>query len=133
MISLADHVGFWKDSKDWDNRSKSNAIELLKRVNLMLDTYGNVPINVTTNSQVSGQKYGGFRPQSCTEGAPSSAHKEGRAVDIYDPKDALDKWLTNNPEKLISFNLFREHPSATSGWCHLTTRAPNSGKRTFYP
>jgi hypothetical protein len=60
-------------------------------------------------------------------------------VDVYDPKDRIDGWLDTfeAPDgmntKLEERALYREHPSATPGWCHLTTRPPGSRKRTFYP
>ena len=133
MISLNEYAGAWLKSADFNDKRKSNAIELLKRVNLLLADYGLVPINPDTKSQVSGQLWGGFRTQACNIGAPNSAHKQGMAVDVFDPKALLSKWLTDNPEKLIKVNLYREHPSATLTWSHLTTRPPGSGKRTFYP
>ena len=88
-------------------------------------------VNPATGSLVSGQAYGGYRPQSCPIGAPNSAHKVGMAVDVYDPENALDNWLTD--ARLERFGLYREHPDHTDKWCHLTTRAPGSGKRTFIP
>ena len=133
MITTEQYYGAWFKSEDLTGMRKANAIELLKRVNSLLAAYGDVPINHSTHSQVSGELYGGFRPQACRIGATNSAHKEGSAVDVYDPHDKLDDWLTDNPEKLISFNLYREYPTATIGWTHLTTRAPPSAKRSFYP
>ena len=88
-----------------------------------------------TGTQISGSKGGsgdgGFRLQTSTTGSSRSSHKEGRGVDVYDPGEALESWLTD--QKLERFGLHREHPSATPGWVHLTTRAPGSGRRTFYP
>lgn len=133
MITLADYAGKWAQSPDFNDTYKSNAVDLLQRVNLLLADYGVVPNNPDTNSQVSGQLWGGFRTQACTIGASNSAHKQGMAVDVYDPMAKLSKWLTNNPEKLVLYHLYREAPSATLTWSHLTTRAPGSGRRTFYP
>jgi hypothetical protein len=88
-------------------------------------------LNPKTESLVSGDTLGGFRPQNATQGAPHSSHKEARAVDVYDPGGKLDAWL--NDAKLEHYGLYREHPDATQGWCHLTDRAPGSGRRTFMP
>lgn len=61
------------------------------------------------------------------------------AVDLYDPEDLIDAYISkfdlpNGDNTLLrDCGLYREHPSATPGWCHLTTRAPKSKKRTFYP
>ena len=130
---MAQYAGPWSKTADFNDRCKSNAVELLKRVNLLLADYGTVPNNPDTKSQVSGHIWGGFRTQECRIGATDSAHKQGMAVDVFDPETKLSKWLTNNPEKLIKYNLYREAPSATLTWAHLTTRPPKSGRRTFYP
>jgi hypothetical protein len=53
------------------------------------------------------------------------------AVDIYDPQNKLDDYLTD--EILTKFDLYREAPESTLGWCHLGTRMPGSGHRTFKP
>lgn len=97
-----------------------------------------------TGSQISGSKGGagdgGFRLQTATTGSDHSSHKEAKGVDGFDPRDELDDWLTTfdtddgrHNEVLARHDLYREHPSKTPGWCHLTTRPPGSGRRTFYP
>lgn len=135
MITLDDYFGKWLFCDDATAECKDNAALLLYRVNQLLDTAvaDGVTLlsNPITNSQVSGSTYGGFRPQSCPQGAPTSSHKEGMGVDIYDPYGDLDKWLTD--ETLERFGLYREAPSTTDSWCHLTTRPPRSGHRTFFP
>lgn len=114
------------------------ADELLKRVNALLafaatcSAYS-YSIDLDTMTQISGSKGGsgdgGFRLPDATTGAARSSHKEGKGIDVYDPHDALDKWLTD--DVLAEYNLYREWPKHTPGWCHLTTRRPASGKRTF--
>ena len=100
-------------------------------------------IDVDTGTSISGSRGGsgdgGFRLASATTGKPKSAHKEARAVDKYDPLDELDRWLdvfetgAGGNSKLEMYDLYREAPEATPGWCHLSTRRPASGRRTFYP
>ncbi len=136
MIKLIEYAGKWSGSPDWTQPRILNATTMLRRVNLLLDymerEHGiEPPRNPVTGSQVSGSTYGGFRPQNCPQGAPNSSHKEGQAVDIYDPQNKLDDALTD--EILTQFDLYREHPDATKSWCHLSSRAPRSGKRTFLP
>lgn len=92
---------------------------------------GKLEFNQKTKSYISGDKFGGFRPQDCPIGAPQSAHKCAQAVDIYDPDEKLDKWI--NDAVLEKFDLYREAPQATLGWLHVSTKRPNSGKRTFLP
>lgn len=96
-----------------------------------------------TGTEISGSKGGsgdgGFRLETATTGAGKSSHKEAKAVDIYDPRDELDRWLdefdddSGGNAKLEEYGLYREAPAATPRWCHLTTRAPHSGRRTFQP
>ena len=95
-----------------------------------------------TNCQISGSKGGdgdgGFRTPSSTTGAPHSAHRQAEAVDVYDPGNKLDEWLDSfgkigSNSKLEQYDLYREASEATPGWCHLSTRAPGSGNRTYIP
>lgn len=107
-------------------------------------------IDPDTGSCISGRKGGdgdgGFRTPSSATGAPDSAHRvlpaekpKGAAVDIHDPGNRLDTWLDGFEDghggnsMLEKHDLYREAPSATQSWCHLTTRAPASGHRTFQP
>ena len=137
MITIDEYVGKWSDSEDWTDDTIAAATENLKHVNALLDNYaadGNeLKINPATCSNVSGQTYGGFRPQSCTIGAPKSAHKTGEAVDIYDPDNDLDDYIDDNPDVLVTYNLYREASDSTPHWVHLSTRKPGSGSRTFNP
>lgn len=116
------------------------ATDLLMRVNILIaDAVGAGAFTMLndpdTGSQISGSKGGsgdgGFRLPNATTGAPNSSHKQARAVDVYDPQGKLDAWITD--EKLEVYGLYREAPEATFGWVHLTTRPPNSKKRTFTP
>lgn len=104
---------------------EANAAVLLSRVNALMDYMKR------STWKISGQKYGGFRPKDCPEGAENSAHKTGEAVDVYDPDNAIDGEL--NDFILTRFNLYREAPDWTKGWLHLTIRPPKSGKRSFIP
>lgn len=136
MITLEEYVGPHTDSPDWTSERKANAEVLLLDVNALLEyltaDIGVEPqVNPKTGSQVSGTTFGGFRPQDCCEGAPDSSHRDGSGVDVYDPQGYLDDALNNT--LLEKYGLYREHPSATPGWLHLTKRAPRSGNRSFYP
>lgn len=118
---------------------------LLDRVNAMLAEAASAgayadEIDDDTGSQISGVQGGsgdgGFRLQNSGTGAGRSKHKEGAAVDIFDPSGKLDAWLTD--AILKRYGLFREHPSATNGWCHVQTIPPGAWKadselRTYLP
>lgn len=135
MITVADVIGLWQQSPDLTEDRRENIADLVPAVNALLAKAKAagvpLPINPKTGTQVSGERYGGFRPQTCTIGAPLSAHKVGMAVDIYDPANALDDWITD--DVLRECGLYREGGNWTPGWTHLTTRRPGSGNRTFMP
>lgn len=135
MITVEQFFGPWLNHPDATIERKQNASRLLESVNALLQCAADVgmslPTNPHTQSLVSGEGLGGFRPQTCAIGAPASAHKQGRAVDVYDPDGDLDEWLDDT--RLAQFGLYREAPASTTGWCHLTDRPPGSGRRTFTP
>ena len=132
MISMSDYFGIWYDHEDATEAVKTNAGLMLQCVNALLLQYPKtLPYNPHTGSLVSGTTFGGFRPKNCPQGAANSSHKEGNGIDIYDPHNDLDAWITD--DRLKNAWLYREDPSKTPGWLHLTTRAPGSGKRTFMP
>ena len=112
------------------------AIVLLSSVNHLLTRLDwQYLIDSDTGCSISGAKDGrgdgGFRLATATTGARRSAHKKAHAVDVYDPADFLDSILTD--ELLDDYGLYREHPDATHGWCHLQDLPPASKRRSFYP
>jgi hypothetical protein len=124
-----------QEHKGITNEHRVNAEVLLVKVNAMLDELATVyrcslDVNPKTGTLISGTRNGGWRPKDCPEGSDRSSHKEGRGVDIYDPDGDLDSTITD--AMLKKHGLYREHPSQTKSWLHLTDRAPGSGKRTFY-
>ena len=136
MITLQDYFS----DKPHPNEYNLNALTLLYRVNNLIAAYttdtGKLPeINPITGSQVSDSKGGdgGFRLPTSTTGSSKSAHKQGMAIDLVDHDQHLDKWLDAKPDALIKYDLYREASASTPNWCHLSTRKPLSGKRTFSP
>lgn len=143
MITLAQYVGKHAGSPDWTPARQGNAVDLLvacaKLEQIMLNAGVIFPDNPATRSGVSGLIFGGFRPQSCPQGAPHSSHKEGQGVDRYDPHNLIDKWLADDYAKhgkksaIVRCGIYIEHPNATDTWSHWTTRPPKSGNRIFIP
>ena len=140
MISASEYFGDKLTHPDCTQERQDNANELLTRVNALLarakmETVYQDWIDEDTGTQISGAKGGygdgGFRLQSATTGKPYSSHKQGQAIDIYDPHSKLDMWITD--AILEEFDLYRENPDFTRGWCHLQTKPPGSGNRTFKP
>ena len=119
---------------------KDNAVTLLHRVNRVLaqyeaNTHNKLEIDDDTGTQISGSRGGsgdgGFRLAQSRTGVKGSSHKQGMGVDVYDVFDRIDNWISAHPDILEEFDLYREHPAYTPGWCHLQTR-PTS-KRTYLP
>ena len=140
MITLDQYFGPRKQHAEATPEKYAAADKLLGRVNALLDRayneggYHEDP-DPDTGTCVSGSRGGcgdgGFRLSDSVTGRAKSAHKQARAIDIYDPDDFLDEWLTD--ALLEEFHLYREHPDKTPGWTHLQDLAPGSGRRTFWP
>jgi len=101
---------------------------LLRFCKLHMDLHQN-PRTKTYVSGWSGD--GGWRLPDSETGVAKSKHKIAAAVDVYDPQNEIDDFLTD--EILAEFGLYREHPLRTNTWCHLQDIAPGSRKRTFWP
>ena len=103
-ITLAQYVGPWAKHPDLTPKRRDNAAHLLLAV-ARLEAHAvadgvTFHVNPKTGSGVSGSQYGGFRPQSCTQGSSKSAHKEGLAVDRFDPIGEIDAWCLQNLDVL---------------------------------
>ena len=137
MITVEQYFGPWIDHPDATDERLENARQLLLACEALeqmaVEAGVEFPDNPATGSGVSGITYGGFRPQNCPQGAPRSSHKEGLAVDRYDPHGAIDAWCMANQGRMVSCGIFIEHPSATETWSHWTIRPPKSGRVVFYP
>lgn len=137
-ITYDDIVGTWAGHKDLTPERRANIRDkLLPAVQALehrMSATGFVFLeNPKTMSIVSGQTYGGFRPQDCPIGAPKSNHKEGFAVDIYDPDGEVDSWCLRNLSVLEECGIWIESPSKTQGWSHWQAIAPRSGRRVYAP
>lgn len=139
MITIEQYFSHKINHLDATEERKENARKLLEVVNALLEEAKISGIKIEndpdTKCQISGAKDGqgdgGFRLSLATTGRPGSSHKEGRGVDVYDKGNRLDEWITR--DILKKYNLYREAPPFTEGWCHLTDRAPRSGCRSFIP
>jgi len=137
MISLPDYIGPWANCDDWTPERQTNAVVLLgKCADLETEMIADgvvFPVNPKTGTQVSGEVYGGFRPQSCPIGAAHSNHKEGRAVDRYDPDNRIDMWCMANQPRLRFHGIYIEAPDTTPHWSHWQSVPPASGRTVFNP
>jgi hypothetical protein len=143
MFTLFDYIGIHRNSPDWTPERQHNAQLLIAASTLLqmrLQSDGvHFHTNPKTGTTISGETYGGFRPQDCPQGAPNSAHKEGLAVDRYDPFNEIDDWLLAHEEVLKELGIYIEHPTpsgtyrGTPYWSHWSIRAPGSKHHIFYP
>lgn len=138
MITLDEYVGPWADSPDWTPEIRANAHALLLPATWALEKIMREDgiifrDNPHTGSGISGQTFGGFRPQDCPQGAPLSKHKQGLAADRYDPAGEIDGWCMRNLVELERCGIWIEHPDATVGWSHWQCVPPKSGRRVFQP
>lgn len=137
MFTLSDYVGPHSASPDWTAERQAHAKLLIIACGdlqqMMLNAGVHFQINPKTGTTISGNTYGGFRPQDCPQGAAHSAHKEGQAVDRYDPDGSLDAWIMAHQEALVQCGIYIEHPSTTIGWSHWSIRAPESKHHVFFP
>lgn len=137
MITKEQYVGLWATSPDWTPERQANADVLLEKsaaleAEMMADGV-QFPDNPKTTSGISGEVYGGFRPQSCPIGAPHSNHKEGRAEDRFDPKGEIDAWCMAHQDRLQFHGIYIEHPEKTPTWSHWQSVPPSSGNTVFWP
>lgn len=58
-------------------------------------------------------------------GSVKSAHCEGKAIDIADPKKVFWSWLE---DKLDLYNIWCESPIDTPTWTHISIRPTVSGR-----
>lgn len=137
MILLHEYFGRRLDHPDATPERFANAERLLSAVEklelLAMADGVEFPDNPATGTGVSGQEFGGFRPQNCKVGASNSAHKEGLAVDLYDPANAIDAWCMDNQNLLVECGIYIEHPNHTPRWSHWSIKPPRSGKHVFIP
>jgi hypothetical protein len=137
MITIDEYVGIHVNSPDWTPERQANAANLLTHcaaLRLRMAADGVIfKTNPKTGTCISGEIYGGFRPQDCPIGAPHSNHKEGLAVDNFDPDEAIDNWLMNHEADLEFYGIYIEHPDTTPGWSHWSIKLPGSGHHVFYP
>lgn len=146
MITLEHYFGAKILNAECTELMKAHATELLGRVNALLDEARDAGvykdwIDVDTGTNISGTKGGsgdgGFRLSTSTTGAKGSQHRKARAVDVYDPINALDGWIGFegwvDDIILTRHGLYREAPTSTDGWIHLQSVAPGSWRRTFNP
>lgn len=137
MITAAQYFGAYAEHPDATAERRYHATALLDVVNDLLEVAAadgcDLPVNPNTKSVIAGTRNGGFRPQDSRVGAGNSKHKDGRAVDIYDPKRQFASWCLAHPEELKKRGIHMEDPRWTPTWVHLQDVPPGSGRLVYIP
>lgn len=120
-------MGREKEYKDdYSLEVKGNALDLIKRVNNLLEALQIDAVKVTS----------GWRPLAINMragGAKRSLHMIGKAVDLADNGPLKTKILQNS-HLLLDYGLWMEHQDSTPTWCHLDTGIRSSRLvRVFRP
>lgn len=136
MISFKDLLGD-NSLADVPLTHQQNLQELLKRVNKVLEAYGQASYIVTSGYRSAQQHkriYDTINLKRSKNGQPplaiplGSAHLQGMAVDIYDPDLHLTDWLKNDRvgiTMLQTHDLYCEDGNAN--WVHFQTRPTKYG------
>lgn len=115
-----------KYPEEWCLEYQSNAVDLLKRVNNLLEALQWPSIQVSS----------GWRPLAVnmrSGGAKRSLHMVGKAVDLVD-SGSLKAKILQNSHFLLDYGLWMEDAASTPTWCHLDTGIRSDRLvRTFKP
>lgn len=130
-ISLSDYLKHRDEEfpEEWTDDKEKNAIDLLIRVNSMLQDLEVESVEVSS----------GWRPEainSATSGAAKhSYHLLGQAIDLVDNKlQSLANLILNHYPILSKYELWMEDPASTKDWVHLDTgKRPDREIRVFRP
>lgn len=138
MITFEQYFGFKLPLAQVEHQV--NARGMLAKVNALLEYALSVlsgsgftlRVDEDTGCCISGTKGGagdgGYRLSTSKTGEVSSKHRTGHAVDVFDPENKLDDWLTD--DILERFGLWRERAEITLGWSHLQDVVTLTGKRS---
>lgn len=137
-ITLTQYLGPYYGHPDVIDPVLARARILLEAANaaLLLAEKDGVVLrdNPLTKSLIAGSGNGGFRPNGSSVGAPSSRHKSGEALDLYDPERQISSWsLANGPRLRRAGIAAIEDPRWTPTWCHWQIVRVPSGRFAFIP
>lgn len=114
---------------------EKNLLDLLIKMNKVRDAWGK-PMTVSSGWRSKGDQLRIYKEKGITDPAKipmRSKHFFCQAVDIYDPKRELQKWIKENIKLVEEIGLWMEDFSATPNWVHFQTVPPASNKRFFLP
>lgn len=137
-----------KYAKDFKPEYQANGDEVQRRIEAVVTAF-----RAETQIDLPEGYASGWRPavvnEATANAGKTSAHVTAEAGDKRDTADgAFAWWCTRHEAVLAQHGLYMEHPVATvvrawrvaqvqgrepTPWCHLTTRAPASHTRVYWP
>ncbi len=123
------------DFNELPEQVQENLYELLKRVNVIRAAWGK-PMVVTSGFRTMEHHLAIYAKKGITDVRKipmKSLHLSGCAVDISDPNQYLQKWLSGNVSLLEHTGLWIESFAFTKTWVHFQIKPPLSGRRFFVP
>ncbi len=114
---------------------QANLLKLLEIMNKIRVAYAK-PMIVTSGLRSMADHLRIYREKGITDTSRipmKSRHLLGLAVDIYDPKGELKKWIMENLKLMEELGVYLEDFSATPTWVHFQIVPTASGKRFFKP
>lgn len=117
---------------------RSNAAELLGRVNLLLSWAVADQVRPASDARTGTAVASGWRPPAINEAtsnaAAKSRHLTGEAIDLRDTGTRdLARWCLRNIDALEEIGLWMEDPQWTPTWVHLQIVPPGSHRRVYCP
>ena len=122
---------------------RSNAAELLGRVNLLLSWAYRDGVRPALDRATGTHVASGWRPPAVNDATPNAAagskHMTGEAIDLRDTGTRdLARWCLRNLDALEEIGLWMEDPQWThqppgQPWVHLQIVPPGSRRRVYVP
>jgi len=114
---------------------ENNLLELLIKINKVRDAYGR-PMTVSSGFRSMEEHLEIYRKKGITDKKKipmKSKHLFCQAIDIYDPKKELQKWIKENVSLMEEIGLWFEDFDSTPNWTHFQIVPPSSKTRFFRP
>lgn len=134
MISMEELLSGQCELKDLSVDQQTNINDLLVKVNKVREKYGKA-MTVTSGYRTMKHHLEIYKAKGkVPPNVPmKSNHLYGRACDISDPKQTLQKWCKENVKFLEEVGLWMEDFSETKTWVHFQINPPRSGNRFYMP
>lgn len=123
------------NGKECPPELEDNLSDFLKKINLLEQACG-MKFKFTSFLRDKKDQIRIYEEKGITDESKipmSSKHFFCQAVDIFDPKGELKKWILSNIKKVEEIGFWMEDFSSTKTWVHVQSIPPKSGNRFFIP